>query len=90
MATTTFIFDPKDQKEKKKKQKPIEFISKVAGNTVLSMSIDMDKDLLPHDWDNIVLLSNNEEYDLMYAYDDNLETEGIVYIGHWNDGIVFR
>jgi len=44
----------------------------------------------PSNWKNIELISKNYSPDLgdcMFAYDDD-KTEGILYFGQWNDGVV--
>jgi hypothetical protein len=48
--------------------------------------------ILPESCDNIILLSK-EQYskdedflDLMFAFDDD-DSDGALYLGHWNDGV---
>lgn len=45
----------------------------------------------PDRWINIELIKRKtypaEEYDVMFAYDNNRET-GVLYLGYWNDGVV--
>jgi hypothetical protein len=70
---------------KQKELKPIEFKMKLSDTTTsLKEAI-----LKPNRWDNIELIAfkYNGVYDLMYAYDDN-RNEGLLYLGHFNDGVV--
>lgn len=39
-------------------------------------------------WGNIMLVSNDGEYDIMLAWDGQEASCGTVYLGHWNDGVV--
>ena len=43
----------------------------------------------PRTWSNIELISKNNAAgeDIMFAYNNKRE-DGILYLGHWNDGIV--
>jgi hypothetical protein len=68
-----------------KELKPIEFVK----------SLNMDNDFIkavsiPDLHDNIELICrnyNHENQDLMFAYNEH-RNEGILYLGHFNDGIV--
>ena len=44
----------------------------------------------PRDYDNVQLLRKGYGggYDVMYAWDAKAPTGGLVYLGHWNDGVV--
>lgn len=45
---------------------------------------------LPFMWNNIELISKSQSidfYDMMFAY-DNDRSRGIIYLGHFNDGVV--
>lgn len=43
----------------------------------------------PAEWENLVLIASNyrESFDLIYAY-NLLVSDGVLYLGHWNDGVV--
>jgi hypothetical protein len=65
------------------KKKPIEFVKCIGAMSILDA---------PHPcilWKNIELISKRYEagYDLMFAYNNN-RSDGIAYLGHFNDGIV--
>lgn len=70
--------------KKQKKLKPIEFVKQC------SSYVWEDKYINPNEWENIVLITKNftHEFDLMFAYDDENMPGGVLYLGHFNDGIV--
>lgn len=64
--------------------KPIEFNRYLNGDDLIST------DDSPTLFDNLELISRDyfcEGFDLIFGYDDGLRNEGILYLGHWNDGI---
>jgi hypothetical protein len=65
------------------KKKPIEFVKCIGAMSIL------DAQALNYMWKNIELISKNyvDGYDLMFAYNNN-RSDGIAYLGHFNDGIV--
>jgi hypothetical protein len=68
-----------------KELKPIEFLSYIDEN--FNFISNCSK---PDAWKNIELIRRGysiEGLDLMYAYDDDRE-QGLLYLGHFNDGIV--
>jgi hypothetical protein len=72
-----------------KKPIPIQFIKYSSG--ILNNDYWMPVDCKPTDWQNIELISgirnNKQYYDIMFAYDDD-RSNGVVILGHWNDGVV--
>lgn len=70
----------------KKESKPIEFIY-----ILNSSSLIFDKTILdPSDFENIILICKSytkESLDLMFAYEERID-EGILFLGHFNDGFV--
>ena len=65
------------------KKKPIKFVKSIG-----SLGICLAR-AVPYMWDNIELICKNyvDDYDLMFAY-NNKRSDGIAYLGHFNDGIV--
>lgn len=46
---------------------------------------------VPKDYDFVELISKSEShefYDLMFAYNGSKLCDGVLYLGHWNDGFV--
>lgn len=87
MATKVTILGEQPIEQEKKK---IEFVYAI--NT---FSGEKEKaKTFPCEWENIELVkkgSNESELDVMLAYDDNRtvgRTVGILYLGHFNDGVV--
>jgi uncharacterized secreted protein with C-terminal beta-propeller domain len=68
----------------KKELKPIEFKLKLDSNHGFTSNFGS-----PKQWENIELICKNysTQYDLMFAFDYNRQ-HGILYLGHFNDGIV--
>ena len=66
------------------KKKPIEFVRLIC---VAPIRIDYAK-AYPHNYKNIELISPKcyEGLDVMFAY-DNTRSDGVIYLGHWNDGV---
>ena len=72
-------------KQPKEVVKPIEFVKYLGSDYRLQGDC-----CRPNQWKYIELITVkylNKEYDLMYAYDDK-DREGILYLGHWNGGVV--
>lgn len=78
--TKCTVFNPEQQKEKEDK-KPIEFVTYIHSEGVAKVYNN-----LPHDYDNIVLIKRGT-LDTMLAYDTDPDL-GLIYLGHWNDGVV--
>jgi hypothetical protein len=72
------------EQPEKKELKPIEFVKYLDSDSAFDY-----KCAEPKQWKNIELISKNyfDKYDLMFAYDEN-RSGGILYLGHFNDGIV--
>jgi hypothetical protein len=73
------------EQPEKKELKPIEFV-KYLGSELKINSNPTE----PKFWKNIELICRNyssEPFDLMFAYDDN-RSGGVLYLGHFNDGVV--
>lgn len=66
----------------KEKKEPIQFKKMLIGTTW------EDSVTSPHAWNNIILLERkyHEDLDLMYASD--ADGDGVLHLGHFNDGIV--
>jgi hypothetical protein len=72
------------EQPEKKDLKPIEFVKYLDSDSAFD-----NKCAEPKQWKSIELISKNyfNKYDLMFAYDEN-RSRGILYLGHFNDGIV--
>jgi hypothetical protein len=73
------------EQPEKKELKPIEFLGYL--DAFFKFNSNCSK---PNVWKNIVLIRKGysiEGLDLMYAYDDD-KKEGLLYLGHFNDGVV--
>jgi len=83
---TKCIVIGEDNQEKKEK-KPIKFFREV----ILDFTPSYDFPLpLSLDYKNIELIrraSLVNHYDVLFAYNDARE-HGVLYLGHWNDGII--
>lgn len=44
----------------------------------------------PIDYDNVQLFRKSEKgyYDIILAWNEDTPDRGVVYLGHWNDGVV--
>lgn len=76
--------EPKEEK----KLKPIEFVKFLSGRLIIEdQPIDGDT---ASSWENVELIckSYTTKYDLMFVYDDDDRDSGILYLGHFNDGVV--
>jgi hypothetical protein len=82
----TKVRDLTSQEGEEKKLKPIEFVMECPRNEWS----DCDSSLKPEDWENIELIAKDyyNNLDLMFAFDDEYRGEGILYLGHFNDGVV--
>jgi hypothetical protein len=69
-----------------KKLKPIEFVMECPQTKWR----DCDSSLEPQDWEKIELIAEDyhNNLDLMFAFDDSDRAGGILYLGHFNDGVV--
>ena len=67
-----------------KELKPIEFVKHLDSNLEFSSGCSS-----PKVWENIELICKNyaNKFDLMFAYDED-RILGILYLGHFNDGVV--
>lgn len=81
--TMTKVIILGEQAEQKTELKKIEFVK------MLSVNVSIEKsESKPSSWQNIELICKNYgDYDLMYAY-DNDRNDGVLYLGHFNDGVV--
>jgi len=72
------------QEPENKELKPIEFVKCLYSD--LEFSSDCSP---PKVWRNIELICKNyaTKFDLMFAYDED-RSNGILYLGHFNDGVV--
>ena len=73
-----------------KKLMPIEFIKRLKKSTGESCKAES----FPNEYENIELISRSfildvvgEKLDIMFAYDVD-RTNGNIYFGHWNDGVI--
>lgn len=69
------------QEEAKKKEKNIEFVWYITSEG------EREEPCRPCHWDNICLLGNNGKYDIFLVWDDDDDSK-VVYLGHWNNGVV--
>ena len=71
--------------EQPKRLKKIEFV-----NTLTNKGSFIYALRKPESWDNVQLFrkSEGEKYDIIIAWDNSSPKSPIVYLGHWNDGIV--
>jgi hypothetical protein len=82
----TMIFG--DTKEKTG-GKTIELVSVIGPHGELESVSDSTLDLRV--WDNAILLSRSytdDDLDVIMVYDDNDPLDGLIYFGHWNEGVV--
>lgn len=64
-------------------KKPIEFVKALSSEGFVSGSSSK-----PENWKNIsLLIQDGGQYEVMLAWDDS-PNDGVVYLGHWNDGVV--
>jgi len=68
----------------KKELKPIEFVKYLDYHLEFSSGCSS-----PKKWENIELICKNHfnKYDLMFAFDED-RNNGVLYLGHFNDGVV--
>ena len=74
----------------------IDSTKEIKGKIVFSKVISASGDCLcasmsPHSYDNIELIVmnyNGSGYDLMFAFDNDKISQGTLYLGHFNDGVV--
>jgi hypothetical protein len=78
------------EKRESEPKKPIEFIMNLLSNGTLEGGF-VDK---PTDYNYIELIARNygdlngNSFDLIFCYDNpNGRRDGILYLGHWNDGV---
>jgi hypothetical protein len=72
------------EQPEKKELKPIEFVKWLDSDSAFN-----DRCAKPKQCKNIELISKNyfDKYDLMFAFDED-RSNGILYLGHFNDGII--
>lgn len=87
MTKVSVFGQPTEQKE----LKPIEFVK------CLYSDNDFSEDFNESEWDNVTLITRNHNgagMDLILCYpNDNINKDGsvnkgVLYLGHWNDGVV--
>lgn len=86
MSTKVTIIGQEPTQERK--LKPIEFVKHVS-ITKSELGVN-DYETEPKDWLNIELVSksnNKKYYDIMFAYDDD-RSDGTIYLGYFNDGVI--
>lgn len=68
-----------------KQLKPIEFVKVLTNNGSVNTSLRDAKS-----WDNVQLFRKSEgyKYDIIIAWDNSLPQYPMVYLGHWNDGVI--
>ena len=85
MATRVSVFgqQPTETKELKK----IEFVKSLNNDGEIKEVLEVQK---VNSWDNIQLLRRSEGdfYDIIMAWDNNDAHTPVIFLGHWNDGIV--
>jgi len=82
MATKVTILGEANTEQKK--LKPIEFVKTLNGNHSF-----IDATFSPSKWDNIELIQRKfYDFDLMFAYSIDGRDNGLLYLGHFNDGVV--
>lgn len=82
--TKVSVFGQDTQKGKK----PIEFVEGL--NRKGGTTVDIGQ-YNPRIYDNVVLYSAStqpDHYDIILAYDDDIEGKKAIFLGHWNDGFV--
>lgn len=67
----------------KEPKKPIEFKLIVMSNGTIDKAL-----LKPNSFDFIELIATSKSYDIFYAYNKNNRSEGAIFLGHFNDGVV--
>lgn len=79
MATKVIVIG-----ENVREKKPIEFVTAWIGKNTIELA-----GAQPNSYKNIELISQDyfEGFDLMFAYDSN-RSDGTVFLGHFNDGVV--
>lgn len=87
MATKVTILGMDEPKEKELKK--IEFVKAVF--TGIDQPSIGEYSTFPASWENIELVrksDSRDKYDVMFAYQTEKRSQGIIYLGHFNDGIV--
>lgn len=72
------------ENEPVKELKKIEFVLMLDDTHTTTRALDCGKS---YDFIELICKGYNE-YDLMFAYSTGGRNEGILYLGHWNDGVV--
>lgn len=73
----------------KKELKKIEFTKALCLNINLNNSLISNAECSPCHFDNVELIQKRlNGICVMLAYNDNNREGGMIYLGHWNDGIV--
>lgn len=86
--TKVTILGQSEPKEEKK-PKPIEFVLILDNSEETSISNEFGNE--PNNWQNIHVVSRAnkyKKYDVFYCFNDNNYDDGILYLGHFNDGVV--
>ena len=82
----TEVRDLTQHKEEAKEKKPIEFEYYVVGIGAPLPVIKIPESH-PEEWQHVDRIAHIRGYDIFHAWDDD-ESEGVIYIGHFNDGVV--
>lgn len=83
MATKVTILGEQPIEQEKKKIEFVYFIDPIRATVESTL-------VAPKEWDNIELIKRkhtDKAYDVMFAYDTD-RLEGVIYLGHFNDGVV--
>ena len=81
--TKTIIVGESEHKE----QKPIEYKMHMSHNFELKSGAGYDPS--QSKYIELICKRYNGHSDLMFAYNDpNKRSDGLLYVGHWNDGVV--
>ncbi len=75
------------ESKESKKLKPIEFVKQIVCDE--NWTTDKDDIIQPDQWRfiELIALRFDATFDLMYAYDFK-RSDGAIYLGHFNDGVV--
>jgi hypothetical protein len=71
--------------------KPIELVKFINEDGDLGY-IEISSSTIIKNWENVILMVDKKlsdsKYDIIYLYDDESPKDGIMYLGHWNDGVI--
>ena len=71
--------------------RPIELVKFINEDGDLECT-DIESSTIIKNWENVMLMVDKNlsesKYDIIYLYDDESPKDGIIYLGHWNDGVI--